>query len=295
MTKGIPASGKTDWTLKEMTRHPGRYKRVNRDSLREMIDRNMKSSDNEIFIKKMRDVLVEKILLQEYDIILDDMNFHDGNWTSICEVAKLIGDVRVVEKYFEVSLKEALIRNAERSKPLPTHIVEDIYKRHVKNKRVVVRDEYFPPVRQDFTIDPNKKMAAIVDIDGTLAMNYGGRSYFDLERVEEDTVNEHISSLIDYLALNGNLEILLVSGRAEVSRTKTESWLDHARPKPHFDKLFMRQTGDRRPDSIVKQEIYKELIEPFYNVMYVIDDRPVVCRMWRRLGLTVLQVNDKNV
>jgi len=293
MIKGISSSGKSTWALEQMRKYPGRYKRVNRDLLREMIDGNALSTENEAFLKRIRDLFIEKTLLQEHDIIIDDMNLNNDNWKTVCDIASLIGDVRVVEKYFEVSLKDALTRNASRSKPVPEHILENQYKRYVRNKHIQVRDEYFPPVIVDFTIDPKKKMAAIVDIDGTIAMKYSDRSYFDLERVEEDTLNEHISTLIDLLVLNGNMDILLVSGRADFNKDKTEAWLQQT--KPHYDKLFMRRTGDRRPDWIVKKEIYEDQIKPHYNVLYVIDDRPIVCRMWRNMGLTVLQINDKEV
>jgi hypothetical protein len=52
----------------------------------------------------------------------------------------------------------------------------------------------------------------------------------------------------------------------------------------------MREAGDSRKDSIVKQELYEKHIEPSYDVFVVLDDRNQVVDMWRSLGLVCLQV-----
>jgi hypothetical protein len=52
----------------------------------------------------------------------------------------------------------------------------------------------------------------------------------------------------------------------------------------------MRKYGDFRQDSIVKQEIYEQLIAPDYDILCVLDDRQQVVDMWREIGLTCLQV-----
>ena len=62
----------------------------------------------------------------------------------------------------------------------------------------------------------------------------------------------------------------------------------------YYSDLFMRADGDYRADSIVKEEIYHDKIEPVYNVLLVLDDRDSVVKMWRSLGLTCLQVAEGN-
>lgn len=61
------------------------------------------------------------------------------------------------------------------------------------------------------------------------------------------------------------------------------------------DHLFMREGGDFRVDSVVKEEMYRTLIEPFFDVRYVVDDRPQVVEMWRSIGLPVLAVKDPEI
>ena len=51
----------------------------------------------------------------------------------------------------------------------------------------------------------------------------------------------------------------------------------------------MRKNGDSRRDSIVKEEIFWNDIEPKYNVLAVFDDRDQVVKMWRELGIKCFQ------
>ena len=55
----------------------------------------------------------------------------------------------------------------------------------------------------------------------------------------------------------------------------------------------MRMADDTREDSIIKKELFNKWIRNIYNVLFVIDDRPRVIRMWRHeLGLTVFDVGN---
>ena len=53
----------------------------------------------------------------------------------------------------------------------------------------------------------------------------------------------------------------------------------------------MRKTGDYRKDTVVKGEMYDQMLADGYEPSMVFDDRPSVIRMWRELGgLTVIDV-----
>jgi len=52
----------------------------------------------------------------------------------------------------------------------------------------------------------------------------------------------------------------------------------------------MRSDGDYRADQVVKEELFRNQVEPKYDVIGVIDDRDKVVTMWRRLGLVCFQV-----
>jgi hypothetical protein len=125
----------------------------------------------------------------------------------------------------------------------------------------------------------------ICDIDGTIA-DMGDRGPFHWHLVGED---KPIAIIIDLLRiLAAHYEIILVSGRSDESMMLTRAWLaEHEIP---YHALLMRKEGDYRKDTVVKQELYQNQIEPFYDVQFVLEDRSAVVEMWRSLGLTCLQV-----
>ena len=130
-----------------------------------------------------------------------------------------------------------------------------------------------------------KEEAIIVDVDGTLAHRVD-RSPFEFEKVDTDTYDPIIGEIVETFAKLMN--ILIVSGRPESARIDTVHWLN--KYSVSYDAIFTRADDDYRADDIIKHEIYKEHIEPFYDVKFVLDDRNRVVKMWRDQGLKVLQV-----
>jgi hypothetical protein len=141
----------------------------------------------------------------------------------------------------------------------------------------------------------DKPRAVIVDVDGTVALmgkgEPGRRRPYDWHRVAEDDPNTPIIELVRILRAAG-FRIIFVSGRDEVCRDATNRWLLNHKAIRLGEALFMRPEKDNRPDGEVKSEIYKRDIEPYYSMAYVVDDRNQVVKVWRSLGLTVLQVAD---
>lgn len=145
-----------------------------------------------------------------------------------------------------------------------------------------------------------RRHAIIVDIDGTLAnidhrrhLVSGENNHWNefFQRMTLDTPNKWCSDLID-LYHSGRVEILLVTGRPSNFGEQTSRWLKHY--VIPYSELFMRQEGDYRPDQEIKKEIYKTKIEPFYEVLFVVDDRAKVVKMWRELGLVTLACAEGN-
>jgi len=96
--------------------------------------------------------------------------------------------------------------------------------------------------------------------------------------------------------------LIMTSGRAEGDHPGDrrrfflmKDWLYKYRDELPVDYLFMRSGGDQRRDSIVKKEIYKGFIEPYFDVRFAIDDRPQIVDLWRELGIPVLAVTDPEI
>lgn len=304
LIKGIPASGKSTWALKEMNSHRGKYKRFNKDEMRKMIDGEHRSPDCEDFIVDVRVEGIELALTQGYDVILDDTNFSNKNFYMACEIAERIGDVRVMEKFFEIKLKDALRNNAQRPNPIPEHIIESMYEKHIKNSRVEIRDVYYPPSIRPHQVPTGKLPAVVCDLDGTLALAFD-RNYFDNSKIDTDTVNEFMLRQLGMHIKNSD-HIIFVSGRPKSAEDDTTLWIHEAFNKmvsmkyvpdniPISFKLFLRTEGDMRPDAIVKKEIYEQHIKEEFDVIAVYDDRQKVVNMWRQIGLPVFQVFDTRI
>jgi len=176
----------------------------------------------------------------------------------------------------------------------------------------------------------DKQKVIICDLDGTLFdCEWRRKKYLMEDKMDFDAFNaahvhdEVIEPTKLLLDLIGNIEnywndatyceyknfpfdnfpvIVLVSGREEKYRWSTEKQIKKFLPDYNnccgckvscYYALFMRQTGDYRGDEVIKKEIYEKHIKDNYDVLFCIDDRPKICRMWRELGLFCFQVNDK--
>lgn len=127
-----------------------------------------------------------------------------------------------------------------------------------------------------------KPTAIMVDIDGTLA-HMVDRSPYDYSKVKEDTLDEVIAGITRKYT-----HVILMSGRPDTCREDTENWL--RKHDVRFDHLYMRGADDKREDSIVKWDLYQKHVEPEYDILFVLDDRDRVVKMWREKGLKCLQV-----
>ncbi|MEV7008541.1 hypothetical protein [Streptosporangium sp. NPDC051022] len=132
----------------------------------------------------------------------------------------------------------------------------------------------------------------LVDIDGTLALR-GDRGPYDWDRVGEDAPNPPVVTIVRALILAGH-PVAYVSGRIERTRRQTERWLrTHVGHLEATEGVWLRPNGDRRPDTVWKVEVYRQHFA-HREIAGVIEDRVGVVRMWRGLGLTVLQVAEGN-
>lgn len=273
--RGLIASGKTTYA-KSLG-----YKRVNKDDLRSMLDDGKWSKSNEKFVNKVRNAIIREAMQENLNIVVDDTNFEEKHIDTISDMVIQHNEINP-NKYdleielIEASLEECLKRDAKRSKPVGKGIILDMYNRYLKPK----------------SVERNTKLedCLIVDIDGTLSEK-GDRDIYDASKAHLDTVIEPVAEIIR--KFDGIANIIFLSGRTEAHRGVTEKWL--AVHGLWGGRLYMRKDGDKRCDSIVKKELYEENVKDKYNVLFVIDDRLRVCRMWVDQGLFVLNVNQLNI
>lgn len=139
---------------------------------------------------------------------------------------------------------------------------------------------------------PRKRKAILCDLDGTLFI-IGDRDPFDVYSCGLDAVNQAVLTVVKWATAYG-YDVLFTSGRGfrELDRYYTELTLAwHEIP---YTWLFTRNVGDARKDYVVKKEMYRDEIQPYWDIAFVLDDRGSVCRMWREEeGLTVFRVDER--
>lgn len=276
MLRGLMASGKTTWA-KEKAKL-GNFMIVSKDTIREGLGGYTQRREKDVI--KIRNQLIRLGIEMGKNIIVDDTNLNPTHEKVLKQLAKELGTTfQIEDSFLNVPVEECIKRDLHRGeKSVGANVIWENYYRWIAPNPIKKLDQEF-----------DKRRCIVVDIDGTLAINNENRSYYDLTRVDEDTPDPLVSFLVDCIDEAGNYyaDIILVSGREETCRERTEQWLENnAIP---YKKLLMRKEGDSRKDAIVKEEIYHTQIEPEYAVLGVIDDRPQCCRMWRELGLRVLQ------
>lgn len=268
--KGLPGSGKSTWAKKLIDDHPGQYKRINKDDLRAMLDNGKFSKQNEDFVLEIRNQILLMALQQGKHVIIDDTNLHPKHEAKIRELVKGIATVSI-QDFTHISVETCIKRDLNRFASVGEKVIRDMYK------------QFLAPKLEPYSFKEGLPNAVICDLDGTLCL-LRNRNPYDASRCDQDDLNPVVASL-----LVGKI-VLLVSGREEKYREPTLKFLTKYHIQYHA--LWMRETGDRRKDSIIKKEIFDRHIRDVYNIEFVLDDRNQVVELWRSLGLTCLQVAD---
>lgn len=142
----------------------------------------------------------------------------------------------------------------------------------------------------------------IFDLDGTLAfcqhrlplISNGEKRWREFyEACDRDTPNRPVIQLLNSLrALCA--DVWIFTGRSDIVRAKTEHWLfaHTSLSQGELDVgLFMRQEGIYLHDDQLKEQWLQALaVKDRERLVAVFEDRTRVVEMWRRNGITCLQV-----
>lgn len=290
---GISGSGKTT-LVNNMVKYLEDTVIVSRDRLREMLfgytPENVQEyygrndiDANEKLVTRMQDVLIKKAINQGKDILIDNTHLQIKYIDALKQYSTHIKFVLV-----DVPLETALSRDLVRVKSVGGSVIKNQFEQLVQLKKVFDFKDWVPEKPEQ--LGTRKALggwnAFIFDLDGTLALNKAGRSPYDWSRVDEDDVNEPVKRVLRTIEDFG-YKIILCSGRSDACRQKTLDWLSaHG---IHHNELHMRKHDDNRKDSVIKEEMWRELTMR-YNIIGMFDDRNQVVEHGRELGFTVFQV-----
>jgi predicted kinase len=305
ITRGIPASGKSTWAKEWVAEDPENRVRINRDDFRAMLFNlaGVLPHELEQAVQVASREAARALLKSGRDVVADDMNLRPKYIREWETLARSCG-ADLVLREFPIDLGEAIDRDYARGRKIGAPVMLDIYAKHVQGGKFI-EFEPSPVTTGDAAFygpRPDLPSAVIVDLDGTVALNTGGRDFKDYTRVLEDTPNPRVIEAVQEAAAAGHF-LIFCSGRMETCREDSIEWLrehvfkasildaftERAQDRMHL--LLMRKEGDTRKDSIVKRELFDTHVRDRYDVRRVYDDRDQVVDMWRdELGLTVFQV-----
>lgn len=281
ITIGIPASGKTVWA-EEYARKNG-FVNVNRDDLRFTITGHRSwgtykfKGETENMVTDMQRCMIKEAANRGKSVIVSDTNLVKRRRDELVKFLKDTG-FAVEFKEFHVSLEEAYKRDALRVNGVGRDVIYSMYQKYLEHtgRRVYTPDESLPE-------------AVCFDVDGTLALMHGNRGPFDWDKVDTDLPNQIVVETAK-LYFQAGKKIVILSGRDGSCRELTEKWL--AEMGVNYHVLLMREAGDSRKDTIIKEEIFWRDVAPNYNVKAVYDDRPVVVRNWIEMKVPVMAVGN---
>lgn len=276
---GPPGSGKTTMALK----YP-EYVRVSRDD-------QGQGGQHETF---------NRALLEGKDILIDKMNFNEQQRQMFVKPAREAG-YSITYRILFVP-KDICMSRMEKRVGHPTITTTDsaldaLHTFFFKFEYPILQPE--DVVTKEYYNEEEKQTAIICDLDGTLC-NIDHRLHHVrkderkkrnwpafFQGIPGDKIKEEIAIILNSVAFN-DVRTIYCSGRGEEYREVTETWLGMQPGLPSAP-LFMRPKKDYRDDALIKEIILDFEILPRYNVLFALDDRDRVVRMWRRRGITCLQ------
>ncbi|MEU8543954.1 AAA family ATPase [Streptomyces sp. NPDC048717] len=296
---GLPASGKTTAARALQEESGGRMRRVNLDDLRTMLDPpgggGRRSHVHEQTVLGIQDAAIRAAVDDGFDVVVDNTHLTPHIPRRLKAAVAGRDAVFVVHDFTGVPVEECVRRDAERARPVGEEIIRILADKHAKAVRGGWRltGDWLNdrPAATPYVADLALPTAVLCDIDGTLALR-GDRGPYDFSRCDTDLPNLPVRDALRAFRDCHQDRIVLLSGRSEDHREMTEAWL--ARYEVPYDELWMRASGDGRPDDLVKAELFDTHVRHRHAVRVSLDDRDRVVAVWRRMGLPTWQVDYGN-
>lgn len=302
---GISGSGKTYWSKQWAEEDPEHHIRLNYDDIRCMFGKYWVPDRREQLVKDTFMYALNQAMYMGYDIVIDNMS--NLNPKHQKEYIDLINENNSFEespkyelefKWFDTPVEVCISRDAKRENPIGEKVIKQQWSKY---RTAIIQHSIKEMLENQVVQNIKLPHCIIVDMDATLCFNTNGRPFWGTdadERVIDDIPNTPVVELVKHYkeAPYGSnpykyeRNIIIVTGRSESARIGTEMWLKkYGVP---YDKLLMRPNGDMTKGDELKQILYDNEIKDKYYVDFVLEDSTKVVKMYRRLGLTVLQPNE---
>lgn len=302
--RGLPGSGKTTRAKKYCQDQiaVGNIKvfNIDRDILRTAVGLPLTPGAYESSVSFIQDKVITALLQDDWTVIESSTNLKTQTLKRLIRQAEKQG-AAVEHVDCEMTVGECISNDLQRGAAGGHTVGPEVINRMfqgIKNGFAPFPDASFVIVEEPYVVPESGTNAWMCDLDGTLAF-CGDRDIYDGSKAHLDIVNKSVLAAV-LNALNAGQEVVFLSGRSSEYREITLQWLvDNISPQMSRqlidDNLLMRAVDDKRPDTIVKLELFNKYIRNYYRIIGVWDDRPVVNRMWRRIGLDTHQIGNPDM
>jgi predicted kinase len=275
ITRGLPASGKSSWADAFIVKNPN-FVKVEKDQIRK--DARLfkdgvyshRRGDESIVLKE-RDRLIRKALQNGKSVISSDTNLVKKHISQLSAIARQNKAAVEIKDFLDVPLAELIERDLKRENSVGEQVIRRMFHENVKKMSTFLK------------YDPGLETIVVCDVDGSLTNGPKDRSPYEWHKVGNDDINLGTAAILDGIKTIGLYKVFLFSGRDEVCRSETEAWLE--KNDIEWDKLYMRKSdhvdehGNQVKDTIVKSDMIEKYIRGKYNILFWIDDRPIVVQM----------------
>ena len=296
LVQGISGSGKTTYAKQWVEEDPIHRVRLNYDDIRCMLDKYW-VPEREPLMQSIFKGALQGAIDGEYNIIIDNMS--NLNPKHIKEYQDLIHDYNLKHennqyeiefKLLDTPLEVCIERDSKRIVSIGEKVIRQQWRKY---RDYIIQQSVKEMLDNQVKDDPNLPHCIIVDMDATLCFNTSGRPFYGpgtAEQIINDIPNTNVIDLVKAYCDIYDCELVIITGRDESCRKATLEWLDKHYLDPNL--LLMRKEGDYSKGDECKKKLYEEHIKGKYNVDLVFEDSSKVVKMYRDLGLTVLQPNE---
>lgn len=292
---GPSRSGKSHLGKIFLAREDSKWIVVGRDKIREQLYsyeekdvewywQHPNLNEHERVVERVMLNNIRFLLREGYNIYLDGTHLDKDR---ISLIKREFAECRITFTVMrDANLSESLERDEKSTRKVGKHIISQQFQ---KFKELIKVYDFSPiePRIKPIISNPDLPNVYIFDIDKTLSDASHRYIFTDVhDEIYEDKVIEPVKRILDLIPPE---QVIFVSGRTEKYRQITEKWLKD-KVFPHSISLYMRNDGDFRKDTIIKEEIFHE-ISRNYNIVCAFDDRNCVTSYLRKMGIFVFNVN----
>lgn len=148
LMRGLPGSGKSTFSKDWISRpeNKGKWKRINKDTMREMLDLNDWSPENEALLNQVVVHMVRHYLRAGFNVISDNMNLDKQHFRAARRISRQLAEegiqVTVTKHDILTPVAECIERDSKRPEPVTALVIAKLYNQYMPDGDMPNVDAY---------------------------------------------------------------------------------------------------------------------------------------------------------